>query len=42
MFFDKMAAICPDYKWLAFQISDPTQKPEHLQPNLISTIRNSD
>ena len=23
MVFDKMVAICPDFKWLGFQISDP-------------------
>ena len=23
MVFDKMAPICPDYKWLGFWISDP-------------------
>ena len=36
MVFDKMAAICPDFKWLGFRISD------HLQPNLFSTIEKSD
>ena len=31
---DKMAAICTDFKWLGFWISDPFQNPDHLQPNL--------
>ena len=29
MFFDKMAFICPDFKWLGFQISDPIWNPHH-------------
>ena len=32
--FVKIAAICPYFKWLGFQISDPIQKLDHLQPNL--------
>ena len=42
MVFDKMAAICPDFKWLGFRISDPIRNPDHLQPNLFWTIRNPD
>ena len=42
MVFDKMAAICLDLKWMGFQISDPIQNPDHLPPNLFSTIQNSD
>ena len=38
MVFDKIAVICLDFKWLGFQISDPIQKPDHLKPNLFSTI----
>ena len=34
MGFDKMVAICADFKWLGFRISDPIQNPDHLQPNL--------
>ena len=30
MVFDKMAAICPDFKWLGFWISDPIQNPDQL------------
>ena len=33
MVFDKMAAICLDFKWLGIQISDPFQNPGHLKPN---------
>ena len=40
--FYKMAAIWPDFKWLDFWISDPNQNPDHLQPNLFSTIQNPD
>ena len=29
-----MAAICPDFKWLGFWISDPIRNPDHLQPKL--------
>ena len=42
MVFDKMAAICLDFKWLGFRISDSIQNPDHLQPNLFSTIQNPD
>ena len=38
MIFDKMAAIGLDFKWLGFQISDPIPNPDHLEPNLFSTI----
>ena len=34
MVFNKMAAICPDFKWPGFKISDPIQNPDHLQTNL--------
>ena len=40
MVFDKMASICPDFKWLAFRFSDPIQNWDHLQPNLFLTIQN--
>ena len=39
MIFDKMAVICPDFKWLGFQISDPIWNPDHLQTNLFLTIQ---
>ena len=42
MTFDKMAAICSDFKWLGFRITDPIQNLDHLQPNFFSTIWNSD
>ena len=38
MVFDKMAAICLDFNWLGFQISDPIQNPDHLQPNCTQKI----
>ena len=41
MYFDKIATICPDFKWFGFQISDPIWNLDHLQPNLYSTIRKS-
>ena len=41
MCFDQMAAICPYFKWLGFQISFPMQNPDHLQ-NLFLTIQNPD
>ena len=34
--------ICPDFKWLGFQISDSICNPNHLQPNLFLTIPNPD
>ena len=40
MVFDKMVAICSDFKWLGFWISDPIQNPYNLQPNLFLTIQN--
>ena len=40
--FNKMAAICPDFKWFGFQILDPIQNPDHLKPNLFLTIQNPD
>ena len=42
MVFDKMAAICLDFKWLGFRISYPIRNPDHLQPNLFWTIQNTD
>ena len=42
MVFDKMEAICPDFKWLGFRISDPIKNPNHLQPKLFLTFRNPD
>ena len=41
-FLSKMAAICPDFKWLSFRISDTIKNPDHLQPNLFLTIWNLD
>ena len=41
MAVDKMvAAICLNFKWLGFQISDPIQNLDQLQTNLFSTIWN--
>ena len=37
-----MAAICLDFKWLGFQVLDPIQNLDHLQPNLFLTIQNPD
>ena len=42
MVIDKVAAICPDFKWMGFRISDPIQNLDHLQPNLFLTIQNPD
>ena len=42
MVSDKLATICLDLKWFGFPISDPTQNPDHLQPNLFWTIQNTD
>ena len=39
---NKMETICLNFKWLGFQISDPFRNPDHLQPNLLSTIQNPD
>ena len=39
---DKIVPICPDIKWLGFQISDPILNPDHLQPNLFLTIWDPD
>ena len=36
--FEKMAAICMDFKWLGFWITGPIKNPDHLQPNLLLTI----
>ena len=38
--FDKMAAICTDFKLLGFRISDPIGNPDHLQIYLFLTITN--
>ena len=35
-----MAAICPDFKWLDFQISDCILNPDIFNTNLFSTILN--
>ena len=35
-----MVAICLDFKWLGFLISDPIWNPDHLQLNLFLTIQN--
>ena len=40
MTFDKIAAICLDFKWSGFLISDLIWNPDHLQTNLFSTIQN--
>ena len=42
MVFDKMAAICPDFKRSGFGISDHIQNLDHLQPNLFLTLQNPD
>ena len=42
MAFEKIAPICPDFKWLGIQISDPIQNPDHLQLNLFLAIQNPD
>ena len=42
MVFDKMVAIYTDFKWLDFQISDPSQNLDHLQTNLFLTVQNPD
>ena len=42
MVFDKIAAICSDFKWLGFRISKHIWNPDHLQPNLFLAIPNPD
>ena len=42
MVFDKMDAICADFKLLGFRISEPILNLVHLQPNLFLTIQNPD
>ena len=42
MFFDNMAAIYPDLKWLGFRISDAIKNPDHLQSSLFMNIQNPD
>ena len=42
MFLDKMAAICPDFKWLGSRILDTIPNPDYLQPKLFLTIQNPD
>ena len=42
MIFNQMAAICPDFKWLGFRISDPIGNQDHLQTNLFLNIGNAD
>ena len=41
MVFDKNAAICPDFKWFGFHISDLIWNPDHLQTNLLLNIPKS-
>ena len=41
VFFEKMIAICRDFKYLGFHISDPIQNLDHLQTNPFLTIQNS-
>ena len=39
MVFDKMAAICLDFKWSGFQISDPMKSgPIANQPGMVNLI----
>ena len=40
--FDIMAAICLDFKWLGFRISDPFQDLDNFQTNFFSAISNAD
>ena len=40
--FWQMVTICPDFKWLGSQISDPIRNPGHWQPNLFWTFGNPD
>ena len=42
MGFDKLEAICLDFKLLGFQISYPIWNTDHLQPNPFLTIWNPD
>ena len=42
MVFDKLMAICPDFKQLGFLISDSNGNQDLLQPNLFSSILNPD
>ena len=37
--FDKMAAICLNFKWSGFQTSDSIQNPDHLQTNFFWPFR---
>ena len=41
MIFHKRVAICSDFKWLGFRISDPILNLNHLQTNLFSSIQTS-
>ena len=41
-FLDKVAAVCQDFKWLVFWISDPIQNMDHLKTNLFLNIWNPD
>ena len=41
-FYDKMAAICPDFKCCGFRISDSIQNSDHLKTNLFLTIQKQD
>ena len=42
MDLDKIVVMGPDFKWVGFQISDPSQISDHLQGNLSLTIWNRD
>ena len=42
MVFDNTAVICPGFKWVGFQISDPIPNPDHLKVDLFLTITNPD
>ena len=34
-----MVAICPDFKWLGFRISDPIWNPDHLNPTSFGPLK---
>ena len=39
---DKVMAICPNFEWLCFRISDPIPNLDHLQTDFFWTIQISD
>ena len=39
MVFDKMATICPDFKWFVIPDFRSHSKPSHLKPNLLSRFQ---